>query len=134
MPVQSIERYEFCGRSFKVAKVARPVVSIHRSNHGLLVGKHLPDAIRIYNFNVGEVAELFECCHLCANWNHLSEYLHFGRPTFDGGAARSRRLEADEDHRILRIRKSLREVMLDASAGHHAAGRNNNARKLILID
>jgi len=35
-------------------------VAIHRSNHGLLVGKHLPNAIRIYKFNVGQVAEYFQ--------------------------------------------------------------------------
>ena len=59
------------------------------------------------------VAELFECCYLRADGNYLAEYLYLGRSTFYCGPARTWRLEADEDDRILWIRKSLREVMLE---------------------
>src|SRR6266699_1327659 len=83
---------------------------------------------------IGVVAELFERGHLRPDGDYLAEYLHFRRAAFYRGAARSRRLESDEDDRILWIRKSLREVMLEASARHHAAGGNNNQREPILID
>src|SRR5437762_10542719 len=83
---------------------------------------------------IGVVAELFERGHLRPDGDYLSEYLHFRRAAFYRGAASSRRLETDEDDRILWIRKSLREVMLNASAGHHAAGGDNDQGKLILVD
>ncbi|OLD17393.1 MAG: hypothetical protein AUI85_07075 [Acidobacteriales bacterium 13_1_40CM_3_55_5] len=60
MPVQSVQSYEFCGRSFGIAKIARPVVAVHGSNHRLLVGKHLAYAIRVYNFNVSQMAQHFQ--------------------------------------------------------------------------
>src|SRR6266568_3004023 len=68
MPVQSIERHEFCGRSFSVAKIARPIVAVHGSDHRLLVGKHLTNAICIYNFNIGKVAQYFQDAPLVRSW------------------------------------------------------------------
>src|SRR5438309_310512 len=78
MPVQSVQSYEFCGRSFGIAKIARPVVAVHGSNHRLLVGKHLAYAIRVYNFNVSQMAQHFQNAPLV--WRGLVAQSLVGNP------------------------------------------------------
>jgi hypothetical protein len=57
-----------------------------------------------------------------------------GRSILDDGAARARRLKADKDHQVPRIGQPLRQMMQDAAAGHHPARRNNDRRKMALVN
>src|SRR5215467_8921307 len=83
---------------------------------------------------IGMVAKLLERGNLGANRHHLAKNLHLRLATFDPKAPRSRRLEANEDDGVSRVRKSLREMMLNPSTGYHPARRNNDARELRLVD
>src|SRR5882724_3794553 len=80
------------------------------------------------------IAELLKGSDLSSNWDEVPEDLHLGRTALDDCAPRPGCLEADEEHEVLRVRQSLREMMQDASARHHAARRNNDRGILAGID
>src|SRR3974390_423266 len=80
------------------------------------------------------IAELFERGDMCANGNDLALDLHLRRAVFYLGAAGARRLKANKEDQILRIGQALRQVMLNAPAGGHAARRDNDAGEVIIVD
>src|SRR5215469_1630980 len=80
------------------------------------------------------IAELLERSNLGPNGHHLAKNLHLRLAAFDPKAPRSRCLEANKNEGVSRVRKSLREMMLNPSTGHHPARRNNDGRELRLID
>ena len=55
MAIQPVERDQFGRRSLQAAEVPRPVILVHGRNHRLLVGEHLPQAVRVHNLDVGEM-------------------------------------------------------------------------------
>ena len=72
------------------------------------------------------IAELLERGHLRAYGHDLPENLHLFCAALDLHSARARRLKADEQNQIPGIGQTLRQVMQNASAGRHPAGRNND--------
>src|SRR5579871_1244504 len=80
------------------------------------------------------VAELLERRDLRANGHKVSVNLYLVRPGLDREAASSGRLEANEQNEIPGIRQSLREMMQDASAGDHAARRDDHRGHHGVID
>src|SRR2546422_8562296 len=59
MTIQPIERNQFRRRSLHVAETTRPIVLIDGRNHRLLIGEHLPHAIRINDFGIRQVRQNF---------------------------------------------------------------------------
>src|SRR6516165_8369882 len=80
------------------------------------------------------IAELFQGSHLSLHGNLLSEYLDFLRAVLDVESSRAGRLKSDEQDEVSRVRQALDQVMQYASAGCHAARRNDDCRVLRLID
>src|SRR5260370_9562858 len=76
---------------------------------------------------VGVIAELFKRSYMGANRNFLGINPHRLSAVLDDGPARARRLKANEDHLIARIGQAEKQVVQDASSGHHAASTNNDA-------
>src|SRR5271157_6445569 len=80
------------------------------------------------------VAELLQRGDLRADGNLLAKHLHLGRAVLDGESSRTRRLEADEQYQVSRIGEAQHQVVQYASTRDHAAGRDDNARILGIID
>src|SRR5208337_2778829 len=82
---------------------------------------------------IGVVTELLERRDLGADGHEVAVDLNFlGLAVgfvFDGETARPRRLEADEQHQILGLGQPLGQMMQNAPARHHAAGRNDDRRR-----
>src|SRR5580692_1070559 len=57
MPVQSIDRDQLRCGSLQVAEILRPGILIHGSNHWFLVSEHLPEAMRVHDFDVRQVTQ-----------------------------------------------------------------------------
>src|SRR6185312_14644621 len=84
--------------------------------------------------SIGMVAELFQRSHLGTDGNNLRENTHGLCSAFDDLAARPRRLKANEQDLVARIRQSQKQMVKDASAGDHAAGGNDDAGITDFID
>ena len=80
------------------------------------------------------VAELLQGRDLRADGDLLAEDLHRRCTALDDRAAGSRSLESDKEDQIFRVGKTLHKVMLDASAGRHAAGRDDDAGEFGVVD
>src|ERR1035441_6270885 len=80
------------------------------------------------------VAELFERCYLGADGYEIAKDFDLRGPILDGGATRARGLEADKNHQVVGIGKSLRQMMQNPAASDHPARRNNDRRIVALVN
>src|SRR5271157_3277762 len=80
------------------------------------------------------VAELLQRGDLRADGDLLTKDLDCLCTALDSESSRPRRLKADEEHQVSRLRQALHQVMQYASAGDHATGGNDNARIPGFID
>src|SRR5262249_42011983 len=71
--------------------------------------------------SISVIAELLQGGHLRANGHFVAENLDRWGAALDDETTRARRLKTDKQHKVLRIRQALRQVMQHASAGGHAA-------------
>src|SRR5690242_19836245 len=72
------------------------------------------------------IAKLFQSCDLGSNRYKVAEDFDFRNLVFDQEAARSRRLESDEQDQVPRVRQALSEMMQDAATRRHAARRDDD--------
>src|SRR5689334_5406868 len=80
------------------------------------------------------IAELLQRGDLGTNGDVVAKNLHYLGFALDGKAACTGCLETDEQHKVPRIRQSLRQVMQNTSARYHPAGRNDDRGHPVLVD
>src|SRR5437763_9810141 len=80
------------------------------------------------------IAELLQSGYMRADRRLVREYAYCFGSALDRSSACARSLKTDKDHLVTGIRQALHQVVQNASSGDHAAGRDNDAGIVDLID